>query len=164
MTTSSPPLHTEKSHPRAASSHESENRITHGNRSLCPDALRRQCPSGVGKMDRFFQRHATGAGDAERAREGVSGPHGVHGDDQRRRVFRIPLTVMTSVGSPPRVMIICRQCAAARARCGSAAISAGVMETSAAASCALRMSVSTSTRAWMNSEVTGNGSPELRLQ
>jgi hypothetical protein len=39
------------------------------------------------------------------------------------------------------VMIICRQRAMARARCGSASISSGVMETSVTASCALRMSV-----------------------
>ena len=46
--------------------------------------------------------------------------------------------------------------AAARACCGSASISAGVMETKVAASCALRMSVSTSAWAWMNSGGSGD--------
>jgi len=77
-----PSLYPRTSHrARTAPPHERKDRITHGNRRLCPDGLRRQCSRGVGKMDCFLQRHATGAGDCERPREGVSCTHGVHGSD-----------------------------------------------------------------------------------
>ena len=75
----------------------------------------------------------------------------------------IPVAVhfaAASNGAEFRVQSACGQSASARFKHGvklRAMFSAGVMETRVTASCALRMSVSTSARGWMNAEVRGNG-------